>query len=54
MTIAQLRLNIEQMSVSELQTEYDQYRELTSKGVRDEIMITLLEEELYNRMMFAE
>ena len=49
MTIAELRLNIEQMSVSELQNEYDQYRELQSKGVRDEIMITLLEDELYNR-----
>jgi hypothetical protein len=29
MTIAQLRMNIEQMSVSEVQTEYDQYRTLT-------------------------
>lgn len=54
MTIAQLRMNIEQMSVSELQTEHDQYQGLVSKGVRDEIMITLLEEELYNRLMFAE
>jgi hypothetical protein len=49
MTIAQLRMNIEQMSVSEVQTEYDQYRSLESKGVRDEIMLTLLEDELYNR-----
>jgi hypothetical protein len=49
MTIAQLRMNIEQMSVSEVQTEYDQYRTLQSRGVRDEIMLTLLEDELYNR-----
>ena len=49
MTIAQLRLSIEQMSVSEVQTEYDQYCSLQSRGVRDEIMITLLEDELYNR-----
>jgi hypothetical protein len=49
MTVAQLRMNIEQMSASEVQTEYDQYRSLQSKGVRDEIMITLLEDELYNR-----
>jgi hypothetical protein len=49
MTIAELRLRIEQMSESEVQTEYDQYRGLQSKGVRDEIMITLLEDELYNR-----
>ena len=49
MTIAELRLNIEQMSESEIQTEYDQYCTLQSRGVRDEIMITLLEDELYNR-----
>ena len=49
MTIAQLRMNIEQMSESEIQTEYDQYCTLQSRGVRDEIMITLLEDELYNR-----
>jgi hypothetical protein len=49
MTIAELRLSIEQMSASEVQTEYDQYRSLQSRGVRDEIMLTLLEDELYNR-----
>ncbi len=49
MTIAELRLNIEQMSECEVQTEYDQYRTLQSRGVRDEIMLTLLEDELYNR-----
>jgi hypothetical protein len=49
MTIAELRLSIEQMSASEVQTEYDQYRTLQSPGVRDEIMLTLLEDELYNR-----
>jgi hypothetical protein len=53
MTIAELRLSIEQMSESEVQTQYDQYRSLQSKGVRDEIMITLLEDELYNRTMLA-
>ena len=53
MTIAELRLRIEQMSESEVQTQYDQYRSLQSKGVRDEIMITLLEDELYNRTMLA-
>ena len=53
MTIAELRLSIEQMSESEVQTHYDQYRSLQSKGVRDEIMITLLEDELYNRTMLA-
>ena len=53
MTIAELRLRIEQMSESEIQTQYDQYRSLQSKGVRDEIMITLLEDELYNRTMLA-
>ena len=53
MTIAELRLSIEQMSESELQTEYDQYRTLQARGVRDEIMITLLEDELYNRTMLA-
>lgn len=53
MTIAELRINIEQMSESELQTEYDQYRTLQARGVRDEIMITLLEDELYNRTMLA-
>ena len=53
MTIAELRLSIEQMSESEIQTQYDQYRSLQSKGVRDEIMITLLEDELYNRTMLA-
>ena len=51
MTIAELRLSIEQMSESEVQTQYDQYRSLQAKGVRDEIMITLLEDELYNRVM---
>jgi hypothetical protein len=49
MTVAELRLSIEQMSASEVQTEYDQYRTLQSRGVRDEIMLTLLEDELYNR-----
>jgi len=49
MTVAELRLSIEQMSTSEVQTEYDQYRTLQSPGVRDEIMLTLLEDELYNR-----
>ena len=53
MTIAELRLSIEQMSESEVQTQYDQYRTLQAKGVRDEIMITLLEDELYNRTMLA-
>lgn len=53
MTIAELRLSIEQMTESEVQTQYDQYRTLQSKGVRDEIMITLLEDELYNRTMLA-
>ena len=49
MTVAELRLSIEQMSESEIQTEYDQYRMLQSRGVQDEIMLTLLEDELYNR-----
>ena len=49
MTIAELRMTIEQMSESEVQTQYDQYRTLQAKGVRDEIMITLLEDELYKR-----
>lgn len=49
MTIAELRLSIEQMSESEVQTEYDQYRSLQTRGVRDEIMLTILEDELYNR-----
>ena len=49
MTIAELRMSIEQMSESEVQTQYDQYRTLQAKGVRDEIMITLLEDELYKR-----
>lgn len=53
MTVAELRLSIEQMTESEVQTQYDQYRSLQSKGVRDEIMITLLEDELYNRTMLA-
>ena len=53
MTIAELRLNIEQMSESEIQTEYDQYRTLQSKGVRDEIMLTLLEDEMYNRTVLS-
>lgn len=53
MTIAELRLSIEQMTESEVQTQYDQYRSLQAKGVRDEIMITLLEDELYNRTMLA-
>jgi len=51
MTIAELRLSIEQMSESEVQTQYDQYRTLQAKGVRDEIMISLLEDELYNRVV---
>jgi hypothetical protein len=53
MTIAQLRMNIEQMSESEVQTEYDQYRSLQARGVRDEIMLTLLEDELYNRTVLG-
>jgi hypothetical protein len=53
MTIAELRMNIEQMSESEIQTEYDQYCTLQSRGVRDEIMITLLEDELYNRTVLS-
>jgi hypothetical protein len=53
MTIAQLRMNIEQMSESEIQNEYDQYCTLQSRGVRDEIMITLLEDELYNRTVLS-
>jgi hypothetical protein len=53
MTIAELRMSIEQMSATEIQTEYDQYRGLQSRGVRDEIMLTLLEDELYNRTVLA-
>ena len=53
MTIAELRMNIEQMSESEIQIEYDQYCTLQSRGVRDEIMITLLEDELYNRTVLS-
>ena len=53
MTIAELRLSIEQMTESEVQTQYDQYCTLQAKGVRDEIMITLLEDELYNRTMLT-
>jgi hypothetical protein len=53
MTIAELRLSIEQMSAAEVQTEYDQYRTLQSPGVRDEIMLTLLEDELYNRTVLG-
>ena len=49
MNIEKLKIRIQQMSVSEVQTEYDQYRTLQSRGVRDEIMFTLLEDELYNR-----
>jgi len=53
MTIAELRSSIEQMSESEIQTEYDQYCSLQSKGVRDEIMLTLLEDEMYNRTVLG-
>jgi hypothetical protein len=53
MTIAELRLSIEHMSESEIQTEYNQYCTLQSKGVRDEIMLTLLEDELYNRTVLG-
>lgn len=49
MTVAELRLSIEQMSESEIQTQYDQYRSLQARGVRDEIMLTILEDEMYNR-----
>ena len=49
MTIAELRLSIEQMSESELQTEYDQYRTLQARGVRDEIIQELIAIELDRR-----
>lgn len=49
MTITELRLNIEQMTESEVQTQYDQFRSIQARGVRDEIMISLLEDELYSR-----
>ena len=53
MTVAELRLSIEQMSESEIQTQYDQYRSLQARGVRDEIVLTILEDELYNRTVLA-
>lgn len=49
MNIENLRIRVQQMSESEVQTEYDQYLGLQSKGMKDEIMFTLLEDELYSR-----
>jgi hypothetical protein len=54
MTVAELRFGIEQMSESEIQTQYDQYCNLQARGVRDEIMLTMLEDELYNRTVLTE
>ena len=49
MTIAQLREDLMQLTEVELLTQLESYKSLQSKGVRDEIMITLLEDELFVR-----
>ena len=51
MTIAKLREDLMQLTEVELLNRLESYKSLQSKGVRDEIMITLLEDELYNRTM---
>ena len=52
-TVDTLRQEIEQLSNREVEQKYELYRDLKSKGVRDEIMLTLLEEELYNRVVLV-
>lgn len=52
-TVAQLRQDIEQLSDVELLSKLELYQGLQSKGVRDEIMTTLLEDEFYNREVLA-
>ena len=47
-TVAQLRVEIAQLDDVELLTKLELYQGLQSKGVRDEIMTTLLEDEFYN------
>ena len=54
MTVAQLRDYIAGLDASELQSEYDAYNTMQARGVQDEIRLTLLEDELYNRMMLAD
>ena len=49
MTIAQLREDLMQLTQVELLKQLALYNSLSSKGVRDEIMITLLEDELFVR-----
>lgn len=51
MTIAQLRDRISTLDNSELQSEYDCYNSMQARGVQDEIRLTLLEDELYNRLV---
>lgn len=52
-TVAQLRVEIAQLDDVELINKLELYQGLQSKGVRDEIMTTLLEDEFYNREVLA-
>lgn len=49
MTINDLREQISILDDGELWAQLELYQSLQSRGVRDEIMITLLEEETYSR-----
>ena len=49
MTIADVREQLSSLDDTELQSRLDLYQGLASPGVRDEIMITLLEDELFTR-----
>lgn len=51
MTIADLRELISKYDDSELRNEYESYNSMQARGVRDEIRLTILEEELCNRTM---
>jgi hypothetical protein len=51
MTVADLRELISNYDESELRDEYECYNTMQARGVKDEIRLTLLEEELCNRSM---
>jgi hypothetical protein len=50
-SVAKMRLDIEMLSDRELEDKYELYRDLKSTGVKDEIMLMLLEDEMSNRLV---
>jgi hypothetical protein len=52
MTIDNIREQLYSLNEVELRDKLDLYQNLSSKSVRDEIMITLIEDELFVRIPY--